>query len=61
MIKQSDIITDMHTHTTFSLHAYSTIKENLEVAKQRNLKYLCISDHYYHNCDDIVQKNLPNK
>lgn len=57
MIKQSDIITDMHTHTTFSLHAYSTIKENLEVAKQRNLKYLCISDHYYHNCDDIVQKN----
>ena len=57
MIKQSDIIADMHTHTIFSEHAYSTIKENIEIAKERNIKYLAITDHYYNEGTDIHKKN----
>ena len=39
MINQSDIIADMHVHTIFSKHAYSTFSEILDTAKKRNLKY----------------------
>ena len=30
MIKQEDIIADLHTHTINSLHAHSTMKENVD-------------------------------
>ena len=46
-INQSDIIADMHTHTVFSKHAYSTVKENIDSARAHGLRYLIISDHYY--------------
>lgn len=36
---------DLHVHTISSGHAYSTIKENIEEAKRKGLKYLGISDH----------------
>lgn len=42
-----NIIADLHTHTTLSMHAYSTVNENIEVASSRNLKYLATTDHYY--------------
>ena len=61
MIKQSDIIADMHTHTIFSQHAFSTLRENLEVAAERGMKYIVVSDHYYKNGDEIVQKNEVNR
>ena len=57
MIKQSDIFADMHTHTIFSLHAYSTIEENLRVAKERGLKYIAITDHYYQDGTENYKKN----
>ena len=36
---------DVHTHTIVSGHAYSTVKENIEFASKRGIKYLGISDH----------------
>lgn len=36
---------DMHTHTIASGHAYSTLKENIEWAQQKGLKYLGLSEH----------------
>lgn len=51
------ILADLHTHTIFSKHGYSTIKENIDVAKERGLKYLACTDHYYGNGDAIEQKN----
>ncbi len=36
----------MHTHTIFSGHAYSTIRENVDVATERDLKYIFCTDHY---------------
>lgn len=36
---------DLHCHTVSSGHAYSTVKENIEEAKAKGLKYLGISDH----------------
>lgn len=36
---------DLHTHTIASGHAYSTLKENVEAAKERGLAALGISDH----------------
>lgn len=57
MIKNTDILADLHTHTIFSKHAYSTVKENIEEAKKQNLKYIAITDHYYHDGIEIEQKN----
>lgn len=36
---------DTHTHTISTGHAFSTIIENVQVAKKLNLKGLCITDH----------------
>lgn len=61
MIREKDILADMHTHTLFSKHAYSTVKENIEVAKEKGLKYLAITDHYYGNGDELDKKNEINR
>jgi len=36
---------DTHTHTISTGHAFSTILENVQMAKKLNLKGLCITDH----------------
>ncbi len=36
---------DLHTHTIASGHAYSTLKENMEAARDRGLLALGLSDH----------------
>jgi len=36
---------DLHTHTISSGHAYSTIQENFQAAKDKGLKMLAITDH----------------
>lgn len=38
-------ILDLHTHTTASGHAYSTLNENILAAKKKGLKLLGVSDH----------------
>ncbi len=38
-------IMDMHTHTMASGHGYSTLKENIEAAKERGLRALGLSEH----------------
>lgn len=40
------ILGDMHTHTIFSRHAYSTIQENIAAASQRGLEILGSADHF---------------
>ena len=57
MIKQEDIIADLHTHTIFSQHAYSTLQENISAAQKMNLKYLAITDHIYNDGTKIQIKN----
>lgn len=61
LISEKDIIADLHTHTIFSKHAYSTFTENIEVAKQKGLKYLGITDHYFGNGDELDKKNEINR
>ncbi len=39
------IIADTHCHTLASTHAYSTIIENISVAKRKNLYAIAITDH----------------
>lgn len=36
---------DLHCHTNFGGHAYSTVKENIDAANSIGLKYLGISEH----------------
>lgn len=48
---------DMHTHTIFSLHAYSTVTENIQSAQKKGLKFLAITDHFYQDGSEINQKN----
>lgn len=36
---------DTHTHTVVSGHAWSTLTENVNAAKQRGLKGLCVTEH----------------
>lgn len=38
-------ITDIHTHSIASQHAYSTIDENTKAAKQKGLKLIATTDH----------------
>ena len=39
------IIADTHTHTIVSGDAHSTLLENLRAAKERGLRFLCITEH----------------
>ena len=36
---------DLHTHTMASGHGYSTLKENIEAAKEKGLRVLGLSEH----------------
>lgn len=38
-------IVDVHTHTTFSGHAYSTLLENIKEASNKGIKVLGVADH----------------
>lgn len=49
MLSPKDILADLHTHTIASVHAFSTLKENMEVAKSRGLRYIAVTDHFYCN------------
>lgn len=40
------LLCDVHTHTMFSRHAYSTIAENVQAASERGIKLLGSADHY---------------
>lgn len=40
-----NIYMDLHTHTHASGHGYSTLKENIEAAKEAGLKVLGLSEH----------------
>ena len=44
MINKEDILADLHTHTLFSKHAYSTVEENIEAARNKGLSYIAITD-----------------
>ncbi len=39
------ILMDLHTHTVASGHAYSSLEANINVAKERGLKYYGLSEH----------------
>lgn len=39
------ILTDTHTHTTASAHAYSTLMENVIAAKEKGLELLAMTNH----------------
>lgn len=41
------IIADTHTHTIISGDAFSTLLENIQMAAQRGMKYLCTTEHVY--------------
>lgn len=41
----SKALVDLHTHTIASGHAYSTLKENIEEAREAGLAVLGVSDH----------------
>ena len=36
---------DTHTHSVLSGHAWSTIIENVQYAKKRNIKKICVTEH----------------
>lgn len=40
-----NIVADLHCHTTASVHAYSSLRENINAALQKNLQVLAITDH----------------
>lgn len=40
------LLCDVHTHTIFSRHAYSTIEENVRAASERGLELLGSADHF---------------
>lgn len=44
-MKNIKILGDFHTHTIASIHAYSTIRENINAASRLGLKVLAITDH----------------
>lgn len=61
MIEQRDIIADMHIHTISSLHGYSTLKECIDAAAEKGLKYIAITDHYYNDGTELNRKNEVNR
>lgn len=41
------IIADTHTHTIASGDAFSTLYENIQAAKRKGVKFLCMTEHAY--------------
>ncbi|MDO5301165.1 MAG: phosphatase [Tissierellia bacterium] len=39
------LLCDLHTHTFVSGHAYSSLKDNIQMARERGLKFLGTSEH----------------
>lgn len=39
------IFADTHTHTIASGHAFSTVTENAREARERGMRFLCVTDH----------------
>lgn len=63
------IIADMHTHTVASTHAYSTVKEMAEAARDAGLEFLALTDHtpmstdgphiwHFHNLHKAIPREL---
>lgn len=61
MIKQKDIIADLHIHTIASLHAHSTLYECIQEAAENGMKYIAITDHYYGDGTELYRKNEVNR
>lgn len=57
MIRKEDILADMHTHTIFSRHAYSTVEENITYAAKAGMRFIAITDHYFHDGDECNKDN----
>lgn len=60
-MKQKDIIADLHTHTVFSKHAYSTLKENLTEGKKMGMQYVAVTDHVYLPNDEMEMNNFTTR
>lgn len=56
-ITKEDILADMHTHTIFSLHGISTLKENVTIAKTKGLKYIATTDHFVNYHNDVLNQH----
>ena len=39
------LLADLHTHTVASGHAYSTLTENVHVARSRGMELVAVTDH----------------
>lgn len=52
------ILGDVHTHTLYSRHAYSTIQENVEAAAAAGLELLGSADHF--SCMLFPEQHLRN-
>lgn len=57
MIEATDILADLHTHTIFSKHAYSTAFENIIAAKNAGMKYVAITDHFWGEGSYLEKRN----
>ena len=54
-------VMDLHTHTIASGHAYSTILEMIQAAKEKDVKLLGITEHGPHmkgSCRAIYFQNM---
>ena len=58
MLNKEDILADLHTHTIFSGHAYSTLKEHIdELCSMGSYEFIGVTDHYF---DDLVPLHKKN-
>lgn len=51
------IYADLHTHTILSQHAYSTLNENIINARNNNISYVAVTDHFYYPDDKMARLN----
>lgn len=60
-IREDEIMLDVHTHTIASGHAYGTIREMAQAAKEKGLRQLGISEHSQGipgTCDHMYFRNI---
>lgn len=63
-MEKLEYLADLHTHTVASGHAYNTINEMVESAKNRKLSVLGITEHSMTmpgTCDESYFRNLKNE
>ena len=59
--KKMEVLGELHSHSVFSMHGFSSPTEMVEAARNQQYKYFAITDHINDYQDPAIAKNLVSR